>query len=193
MMINKRDFFNPPNLISMLRIFMAPVLLTLAFHQLSTIYLLALLFTLFTDVLDGFLARRLNMITELGAHLDSWGDFIIYTTLAIAAWWLWPQIITEEILSVLAIIISFTLPVIVGLIKFHKVTSYHTWSVKIAVFVTVISYVVVFSEWARWPLYVAAGMSLIAAIEETLITLIMKHEHTDIRSIWHALKYDRQV
>lgn len=188
-MINKSDFFNPPNLVSMLRILMAPILLLLAYHQYSTIYLIALLFTLFTDVLDGFLARRLNMITELGSHLDSWGDFIIYTTLAIAAWWLWPEIIHEEIISVLVIIFSFTVPVLIGLIKFHTLTSYHTWSVKVAVFITVISYIIVFSDWMRWPLYMAATISVIAATEEILITFIMKHEQSDIRSIWHALKY----
>lgn len=175
----------------MLRILMAPILLLFAYHQLATIYILALLFTLFTDVLDGYLARRLNMITELGAHLDSWGDFVIYTTVAIAAWWLWPEVIREEIFSVAAIILSFTLPVIIGLVKFHKITSYHTWSVKVAVFITVVSYIVVFSDWARWPLYLAASVCVIAAIEEVLITIIMKHEHADVRSIWHALKYSR--
>jgi len=191
-MINKSDFFNPPNLVSMLRILMAPILLLFAYHQLATVYLLALVFTLFTDVVDGFLARRLNMITELGAKLDSWGDFVIYTTVAIAAWWLWPEVIRKEIFSVITIILSFTLPVIIGLIKFHSLTSYHTWSVKIAVFITVTSYIVVFSDWARWPLYLAAIVCVVAAIEEALITLIMKHEHADVRSIWHAFKYFRK-
>ena len=188
-MIDKRDFINPPNIVSMIRMIMAPVLLYLAFNQHANLYLLTLLFTLFTDVLDGFLARRLNMVTVLGSHLDSWGDFIIYITLAIAAWWLWPEIIKEEVVTVSLIILSFTLPVLTGLIKFHTLTSYHTWSVKLAVLITVISYVVVFSEWLRWPLYVAAAVSIIAAIEEILITIVMKKEHADVRSLWHALKY----
>lgn len=189
-MIDKRDFFNLPNIVSILRIFMAPVLLVLAYFQYPGIFIITLLFTLFTDVLDGFLARRLNMITELGAHLDSWGDFFIYTTLAISAWWLWPDIIREEIISVLIIILSFTFPVLIGLLKYHTLTSYHTWSVKAAVFITVVSYVIVFSDWLRWPLYLAAAACVIAAIEEILITLIMKHEHADIRSIWHAYKFN---
>jgi len=168
---------------------MAPVLLYVAFNQQAEIYMALLIFTLFTDVLDGFLARKLNMITDLGAHLDSWGDFIIYTTLAIAAWWLWPDIIKQEFIAVIAIIISFTVPVIIGLIKFHKITSYHTWSVKLAVLVTVISYVIVFTDLMRWPLYVAAAFSCFAAIEEIAITIILKHERADVRSIWHALKY----
>ncbi len=188
-MINKKDFLNPPNIVSMIRMLMAPVLLLLAYYQNVTVYFIVLVFTLFTDVLDGFLARHLNMITELGAHLDSWGDFIIYSVLAIAAWWLWPDLIKEEIIYVLAIVFSFTLPVIVGLIKFHTLTSYHTWSVKIAVFITIVSYFVVFLDWLRWPLYMAAIVSVIAATEEILITIIMKHEHADVRSVWHALKY----
>jgi len=189
-MIKKKDFFNPPNIVSMIRIFMAPVLLLMAYNQMPVIFIFTLLFTLFTDVLDGFLARHLNMITELGAHLDSWGDFLIYSTLALAAWWLWPEILREEIFYVMAIIISFTTPVLVGLIKFRTLTSYHTWTVKAAVFITVISYVIVFSGWLRWPLYMAAIVCVIAAVEEILITLIMKHEQADVRSVWHALKYE---
>lgn len=188
-MINKRDFLCPPNIVSMIRLLMAPVLLWLAYHQYPVVFLITLLFTLFTDVLDGFLARRLNMITELGAHLDSLGDFLIYSTLALSAWWLWPGIIREELVYVLTIIISFTTPVIIGLIKFRTLTSYHTWAVKVAVFITVVSYVIVFAGILRWPLYLAAIVCVIASVEEILITLIMKHEHADVRSVWHALKY----
>lgn len=188
-MINKKDFLSPPNIVSLARILMAPVLLALAWHQKPVLYMFALLFTLFTDVLDGFLARALNQVTRLGALLDSWGDFIIYTTLVIAAWWLWPEIIIEERISVLLIITSFTTPVIIGLIKFRTLTSYHTWTVKLAVFIMIVAYVVTFSGWARWPLYVAAAIAVIAAIEEIAITLVMRHEHADVRSFWHALKY----
>lgn len=168
---------------------MSPVLLALAWYQKPMLYMLALLFTLFTDVLDGFLARTLNQVTELGAHLDSWGDFIIYTTLVVAAWWLWPEIVVAELTAVLIIIASFAAPVLIGLVKFKTLTGYHTWSVKLAVFVTVVSYVVTFSGWARWPIDIAAVIAAIAAIEEIAITLIMRREHADVRSVWHALKY----
>jgi cardiolipin synthase len=188
-MINKKDFLSAPNIISLVRILMSPVLLWLAWYQKPFLYMLALFFTLFTDVLDGFLARTLNQVTELGARLDSFGDFIIYTTLALAAWWLWPEIVIDEIVPVLVIIISFTTPTIVGLIKFKTLTRYHTWTVKAAVFVVVVSYVVTFLDWARWPLYVAASIAAIAAIEEIAITLVMRHEHADVRSVWHALRY----
>ena len=191
-MINKKDLLTLPNLISLLRILMAPVLLLLAWQQKPVLYMLAVLFTLFTDVVDGFLARLLNQLTDLGALLDSVGDFIIYSTLLVAAWWLWPDIIIEELVTILVIIASFTAPVIVGLLKFRTLTSYHTWSVKLAVFISILAYVVVFSDWARWPLYVAAAVATLAAIEEIAITFVMRHAHANVQSVWHAFKYHRE-
>ena len=62
---------------------MAPVLFYLAFNQQPYWFMAMLAVAIFTDVLDGFLARTLNQITAMGSRLDSWGDFIIYSTMAI--------------------------------------------------------------------------------------------------------------
>ena len=151
-----------------------------------------MLFAEFTDVLDGFLARTLNQITKMGSHLDSWGDFVIYTTIAICAWILWPDILQREIVYFIIIVISFTLPALVGVIKFHAFTSYHTWSVKVAVVVTVISYILLFTGLLDWPFRVAAFICLYAGIEEIIITLLIRHEHVDVRTEWQALRYHRE-
>ena len=170
---------------------MAPVLLYFAFTQQPEWYLGMLLFTVFTDVLDGFLARVLNQITAMGSHLDSWGDFVIYSTMAICAWILWPDILQREIVYFTIIVLSFTMPALAGLIKFRKFTSYHTWSVKVAVVVTVISYILLFSGLLDWPFRVAAIFCLYAAIEEIAITLLTRHEHVDVSTVWQALKYNK--
>ncbi len=182
---------NLPNLISAIRILLAPVLFYLAFEGLETWFLAALLFSGFTDVLDGFLARRLQQVTRLGSHLDSWGDFTIYSTMAICAWILWPDIVQREWLWFALIVASFSIPVLIGLIKFHRLTSYHTWSVKLAVAVTFAAYVLLFSGIAQWPFVLASIVCLYAGLEEILITLVMRKERVDVRSIWAALKYER--
>lgn len=184
-----RDIYNWPNLVSVIRILLAPLMLWLAFEQQAFWFIVLLLISEFTDVLDGFLARYLNQITELGSHLDSWGDFFIYSTLAISAWLLWPDIVVAELSYVLIIVASFTLPVLIGIIKLKTVTSYHTWSVKIAVAVTVISYILLFMDISPWPFRLAALVCAYAALEEIAITLIFHHEHADVRSIWQALSY----
>ena len=182
-------YHNLPNLVSFVRILMAPVLLYLAIDQQAMTFIGVLLFTGFTDVLDGYLARRLNLVSQLGAKLDSWGDFFIYSTMAVSAWLLWPDIIVREQIYVIMIVCSFTLPVLIGLIKFRKLTSYHTLSVKFAVGMTIISYILLFTGLLNWPFKVAAICCLYAGIEQILITLLSHQEKTvDIKSIWHVLK-----
>lgn len=192
-MVNTKDqIVNLPNLVSFARILLAPGLFYFALTQQPYWFIGLFLFAEFTDVLDGFLARTLNQITKMGSHLDSWGDFVIYTTIAICAWILWPDILQREIVYFIIIVISFTLPALVGVIKFHAFTSYHTWSVKVAVVVTVISYILLFTGLLDWPFRVAAFICLYAGIEEIIITLLIRHEHVDVRTAWQALRYHRE-
>ena len=192
MFIANRDIYNLPNFVSFIRILAAPVLFYFAFIQEPVWFLVTLVFSGFTDVLDGFLARLLNQITEMGSRLDSWGDFTIYSTMAICAWILWPELVLQELTSYTVIVISIISPVIAGLIKFRRLTSYHTWLVKVAVVVTFTGYILLFAGWLDWPFRVAAVLSALAATEEIAITLLSHREHVDVRSVWTVLKYNKQ-
>jgi len=191
-MEHKKDqVINLPNLVSLVRILLAPALFYFAFTKQPDWYIGILILAVFTDVLDGFLARLLNQITAMGSRLDSWGDFIIYSTMAICTWILWPDIIQREQFYFIIIVLSFTLPVIAGIVKFHTIISYHTWSVKLAVAVTIVSYILLFTETLIWPFRIAALFCLYAAIEEIAITLLIQRELVDVRTVWQALKYKR--
>ncbi|PCJ88955.1 MAG: CDP-alcohol phosphatidyltransferase [Thiotrichaceae bacterium] len=192
MRLAKNDIVNIPNSVSFLRILMAPLLFYFAFTQQPHWFIGVLLFAEFTDVLDGFLARKLQQITDMGSHLDSWGDFIIYSTIAVCAWILWPDILQREIVYFTFIVLSFTLPALIGFIKFRRFTSYHTWSVKFAVVITVTGYILLFTGLSEWPFRVAALFCLYAAAEEIAITLLIRREHVDVRSLLQALKYRRE-
>ena len=181
-----QEIFGIPNLVSATRILIAPVLFVFAFRQMEAWFLGALIFSGLTDVLDGFLARKLNQITALGAHLDSWGDFVIYSTMAACAWILWPELTDEVLFHYALILFSFLLPAWVGLVRFGKLTGYHTWSVKIAVFVTFAGYVALYAGLAQWPFVLASWLCVIAGAEEILITLVLRRERTDVRSLWAA-------
>ena len=192
MLQTREEIVNLPNLVSFIRILMAPVLFYFALTQQPYWFIGVLLFAEFTDVLDGFLARTLNQITEMGSRLDSWGDFVIYSTIAVCAWILWPDILQRESLYFIIIVLSFTLPALIGFLKFHRFTSYHTWSVKLAVGITIISYILLFSGLLDWPFRIAALFCVYAAIEEIAITLLIHHEHVDVRTVWQAVKYNRE-
>ena len=188
----REQLMQPPNLVSALRVLIAPLLLVLALLQHETWFLVVLMFSALTDFIDGQLARRLKMTTELGAHLDSWGDFMIYSTMAIGAWILWPEITQRELVYYSMILFSFLLPALFGLIKFGKITGYHTWAVKLAVLVTFIGYISLYSGYASWPFVLASILCVIAGSEEILITLTLREERTDVRSWLAALKIRRR-
>jgi len=181
-----QEMFHSANLISAIRILIAPLLFVFAFRQMEAWFLGTLIFSGLTDVLDGYIARRLHQVSALGAHLDSWGDFVIYSTMAACAWILWPELTRQVIVYYALILCSFVLPALIGLIKFREFTGYHTWSVKIAVLVTFAGYIALYAGFAQWPFIIASGLCVIAAMEEILITLVLRHERTDVRSLWAA-------
>lgn len=183
-----RTWLTVPNLLTGFRFFSAPLLLWLAWHGLGTWFLLLLALTFATDVLDGFAARLLAQESEFGALLDSWGDICIYTTMAISAWWLWPEVVRRERIWVLCIVASYLVPVLVGIVKFHAFTSYHTWMVKIAVAAVGLSFFGLFLLGYAWPFRAAALLSLLAAGEETAITLYLRTPRSNVRSLWHVLR-----
>lgn len=77
--------------------------------------------TIICGILDSYL-RILNQIIPMGSRPDSWGDFIIYSTTAICVRVSWPDIILREKLYFIIIVLSFTLPVLIGFIKFHTIS-----------------------------------------------------------------------
>jgi CDP-diacylglycerol--glycerol-3-phosphate 3-phosphatidyltransferase len=167
---------------------MVPVLIYLAVSQQAMTFIVVLIFTALTDALDGFLARRLKLVSELGAQLDSWGDFLVYSSMGISSWLLWPDIFYRELIYIVIIIGCFTLPVLIGLIKFRTFISYHTLGTKIAVVVSIIAYILLFTGLLDWPVKVAAVFCLYAATEEILIILISNNKIINVKSIWHVIK-----
>lgn len=68
---------NLPNFITLIRIFLIPIYLLVFFSSIENRFLIAgLIFLLagITDILDGYVARKYNLQTDLGAILDPFAD-----------------------------------------------------------------------------------------------------------------------
>ncbi len=74
----KENIYNIPNLLSLYRLLTVPVLFYLAYRGYEALFFYWFLINMFTDALDGFIARRFNLQTKFGAKLDSLADFAMY-------------------------------------------------------------------------------------------------------------------
>jgi len=76
----KQAIFNLPNTLTLFRIACIPLLVVLLFFpNKTTSFLAALVFTLasISDLLDGFFARRRQLVTTLGKFLDPLADKLV--------------------------------------------------------------------------------------------------------------------
>ena len=179
---------NVPNMLTGLRLALAPVLLALAWTGHAKAFLVLLALAFLTDFMDGLAARALHQTSALGARLDSWADVTLYAVVAIGGWWLWPDIIRREAPFVAAVVASYTVPTLAGLIKFRALPSYHTWSVKVAAALIGLSVLLMFAGGPAWPFRMATPVSVLAAVEEIAITLVLPELRSDVRSIFHVLR-----
>ncbi|MEJ2700058.1 MAG: CDP-alcohol phosphatidyltransferase family protein, partial [Desulfuromonadales bacterium] len=73
----RRGQMTLPNALTLLRILMVPALLIAVIYNRTAIALVLFLIAAATDLLDGFLARRLGQKTVLGTYLDPLADKLL--------------------------------------------------------------------------------------------------------------------
>lgn len=103
-----------PNLLSMLRLVLVPVFLVLLVEARFIGALVVLVVASLSDLLDGYLARRLDQITRLGELLDPAADrlYILAALAGLVAlgfvpWWILAVILGRDVfIAVLGVILA---------------------------------------------------------------------------------------
>jgi phosphatidylglycerophosphate synthase len=183
---SRPKLFSLPNFLSGFRLVAAPFLVYMAWTGHPNLFLVLLAISLFSDSIDGFIARKLNVASELGTRLDSWGDMVTYLTVPICAWWLWPEIIKREMFFVLVVIGAYIAPLIAGFVKFKRLPSYHTWAAKGVAVVMSFSVIILFTADIAGFFRVAAILQALVACEEIAITIRVSEWQCNVPSFWHV-------
>lgn len=90
----RKEFFTVPNLLSILRILLIPVIVHLYCVEKNDLWtFIVVAFSALTDVVDGYIARKFNLITDFGMFIDPVADkatqivvFLCLTTRFPAMW-----------------------------------------------------------------------------------------------------------
>ncbi len=107
---------NIPNLITLARMVMTPVAVLMIVSDRYLAAFLTFLLAGVSDAVDGFIARRFRLRTELGAYLDPLADkallISIYVALAIYGElpaWVTIAVVSRDVMILVAVIVSWLL------------------------------------------------------------------------------------
>ena len=140
-----------------------------------------------SDALDGWLARRLNAVSERGARLDSVAD-LCFCAAALAKlfpvlWVLLPAAVWFGAAGVLAVrLMSYG----VAAVKYRRFLSLHTWLNKLTGAVVFAIPYGLLTPWAVPLCAAACGIAGLAVLEELLIHLRRRSCDADVKTIFRA-------
>jgi len=187
--MKKNEFWTIPNVITSYRLFMAPVILYFIISGQEALFAIFLVINLLTDVIDGYIARRFKMETEIGARLDAFADYFTYILVFIGLFVFKLDDLKPYLVSAIIFISMLVLTVIVSLIKFRKFHSYHTIIEKSGGYVQAVFFICLFSIGLIAPLYYfMIVFGILGAIETIIIDILIPEMRSDILGLYWVLK-----
>lgn len=137
--------FNLPNLLSISRGVIMPVLFYMVFNlnseAMRITFVVLYIIAGITDALDGYIARKYDICTDLGADLDSYADILYYLGSAVFIYVFAKEALMTNIWFLVFTLSMFALEIIISWLKFKKPLFIHTLLSKFSgfmVFATVI-------------------------------------------------------
>jgi|TARA_R110002051_G_scaffold244906_2_gene304743 CDP-diacylglycerol--glycerol-3-phosphate 3-phosphatidyltransferase len=188
------DKYNIADWFSFYRIFAVPLLLGLVWFGERQLFTWFLLISYSTDAIDGFLARKLNIVSARGSQLDSVGDQITLIMGLIGLIVFETAFMKENYGLILLAFIPYVLQMIIAFIKYGKATAFHTYLAKTsAVLQGVFILWLLFFGPVYWLFYTMIIIGVLETIEEISLIYMYPHWVKDVKGIFWALHDDRRT
>ena len=182
----KRPSFYVINGITLYRIVAAPLLFVLVFtkHYDAFKWLLGLSF--FTDLIDGYLARKYKVTSILGTKLDSIGDDLTVAAGIVGLLVFKPEFIEEEIIPLGITLVLFLIQTSLAFFRYGKMTGFHTYLAKIAAVLQGVCLLMIFftHQPNKFLFYAAVIITCIELIEEIILVILLKEWKANIKGLY---------
>jgi phosphatidylglycerophosphate synthase len=181
-----------PNAISGARLLAVPILVALAFTRREAAFTWILIPALLTDIADGLVARAFHVETRLGAMLDTLADTGLLFVALYGVWVFHPEVLHEHAWLCRTAVAFWVLEDLAALARYRRLSSFHTYSSKI-----VANLLGLFVGWLflfgfePWLLYLAAGASIAASLEELALISLLPEWSADVRGLWWVRRDER--
>lgn len=169
-----------PNIISVLRISFSLGMLLL--KPFSLLFWIVYSICGISDMFDGYIARKTNSVSKIGAILDSIADIEFIACVSII---LIPVIVIPSMVLVWIILIALIriISLLIGYYKYHVFASLHTYANKITgLLLFCFIYLIRYTD-MNILTYVICTVASVSAFEEFLIQINSKKLDRDIKSI----------
>ena len=182
------------NGITLYRVIAAPFLLVLLFTGRYELFKWLLVLSFFTDLIDGFLARKFKVTSVAGTRLDSLGDDLTILVAMTGLFVMKPEFIKQEKVAFIILLALFLVQTIYAFIRYGKMTSFHTWLAKAAaIFQGVFLLLVLFTGEPNMILfYTAVLVTMLELIEEIILVYLLPVWETDVKGIIQLFKKKKQ-
>ncbi|KQC01692.1 CDP-alcohol phosphatidyltransferase family protein [Pedobacter sp. Hv1] len=180
-----------PYLLILFRFLLAPTIIGLSFlmgEEAAYIVLVLMFLGLFSDVFDGIIARKMKIDTEKMRRLDSQTDLIFWLSIAFSCYLIYPDLIRENWIGVIAVLVMEAMCNAVSLVKFRKEACTHAFVSKmwgltlLATFTSLLGF-----AYGGWMMKACIILGLISQLDVVLIILFLPKWTHDIPSFYHAI------
>ena len=167
----------------------APIIVLAILHDEGWFkWLLAVSFL--TDAVDGFLARRYHVTSRQGSRLDSLGDDLTVLAGIVGIFVFKMDFVRQQLVIILILAGLWVVQVGLALIRYGKMSSFHTWLAKGAAVLQGLFLLSLFffPSAPGWLFYVAAGATALDLVEESIMVLMLKEWRADVKGVYALLK-----
>ena len=178
------------NGITLYRVIAAPFLLVLLFTKHYEIFKWLLGVSFFTDMIDGYLARKFKVTSILGTKLDSIGDDLTVLVGLIALFVLKLEFIKQHVIIFIILLVLFFVQTTYAFIRYGKMTNFHTYLAKTAALLQGVFLILVFftEEPSLILFYAATIITTLELTEEIILVNLLPQWKTNVKGIFWVLK-----
>ncbi len=187
-MKSKRSYYLI-NAITLYRALAAPLLLIFIFTE-NELFKWFLAFSFFTDSIDGYLARKYKVASAAGSKLDSIADDLTIVVAVTGAFVLKSEFMNGQLPLLISLFALFVSQIIMALVRYGKVSSFHTYLAKAAALLQGSFLILLFflDEPPVLLFYIATAVTALDLLEEMILVRLLPNWQADVKGLYWVLK-----
>lgn len=189
----KKTFWTIPNILTLYRILIFPLIIYWIFTGRENLVGIFIAISLFTDWLDGIIARAFKIQTELGAKMDSWADMGTYICAFLTIYtFRWQEFKPHMFIGYL-FLAFWLLSYIIVFARFKGLIGLHTYLFKTTGYIQGAFIIILFLfGFYPWFFYLAMSVGILACLEEIVIIFLLKEPRTNVKGLYWLISDRRK-